>query len=99
MRQKLEFSGRILDGLSRVDYPQIAKNAKALKALSSAAQWEETGIEDANRYARLSFLFQDLTDELASKAQDKNLDGATLVYTQLVTNCVKCHGYVRRTKK
>jgi hypothetical protein len=99
MRQKLVFSGRILEGLSREDYSQISKNAKALKALSLAAQWEEPGIGDANRYARFSFSFQDLTDELVFKAEEKSLDGSTLAYTQLVMSCVKCHGYVRHAKK
>jgi hypothetical protein len=99
MRQKLEFSSRILDGLSREDFAQIERNAKALKALSQAAQWEQAGIADENRYARSSYQFQDLTNELAAKAEQKNLDGATLVYTQFVANCVKCHAYVRQSKK
>jgi hypothetical protein len=99
MRQKVEFSSRVLDGLSREDYALIAKNAKALKALSMAAQWEQPGVQEASRYAKLSFQFQDLTDDLVAKADEKNLDGSTLVYTQIVMNCVKCHEYVRGPKK
>ena len=42
-------------------------------------------------YSFLSLEFQEMTDELASTASKKNLDGATIAYLQLVTNCVRCH--------
>jgi hypothetical protein len=32
---------------------------------------------------------------LVRAAEDKNLDGATLAYTQLAISCVQCHKIVR----
>ena len=37
MRQKLQYSNGLLEGLTREDYVQIAKNAKALKGISQAS--------------------------------------------------------------
>jgi hypothetical protein len=99
MRQKLEFSRNLLEGLTREDFPQIAKSAKALKALSEAALWADSkpGLEP--RHRQLSVEFQELTDEIAAKAGEKNLDGATLGYLQLMANCVRCHRTIRDAKK
>jgi hypothetical protein len=100
MRQKLEFSKRVLDGLTREDFPQIAAGARSLKALSEAAEWAEAmGRPQAGRYAVYSRQFQALTDELAMNADAKDLDGATRAYLQLTTNCVSCHKELRASKK
>ena len=99
MRQKLDFAKGMLEGLTREDYPQIAKNAKALKALSQAAVWTDTKLRSKPEYGWLSVEFQQLADEIATKADQKNLDGATLGYVQLAANCVRCHRNVRDMKK
>lgn len=99
MRQKLEFARGLLEGLTREDYPQIAKNAKALKALSQAAVWTDTKMRSTPQYGWLSVEFQQLADDIAAKADEKNLDGATLGYVQLAANCVRCHRNVRDMKK
>src|SRR5690349_1298266 len=39
MRQKLDHSQRVLEGLTREDYALIEKNAKALREVSEDAQW------------------------------------------------------------
>ena len=85
--------------LTREDFPQIAKNAKSLKALSQAAVWTEPKVGSQPEYGWLSVEFQELTDEIAAKAGEKNLNGATLRYLQLVANCVRCHENVRDAKK
>jgi cytochrome c556 len=99
MRQKLEFSRGLLEGLTRKDFPQIAKNAKALRALSEAAVWTEPKLGSQVEYGWLSHDFQQLTDEIAARAGEKNLDGATLGYLQLVANCVRCHRSIRDARK
>ncbi len=99
MRQKLDFSRGLLEGLTRADHPQIAKNARALKALSEDAEWAEPKLAALTRYGWFSLQFQDLTDEIAAKADARNLDGATLGYVQLTANCVRCHSHVRDAKK
>ncbi len=98
MRQKLEFSKKVLEGLTLEDYESIGKNARALKRLSQAAEWEVPTIPNANEYLAFTTEFQRATDELIQKAKDKNIDGATLAYVRLTMNCVNCHKYVRFAK-
>ena len=95
MRRKLEFSKNVLEGLSLEQYPMIEKNAKALKILSQAAEWEVPMIPNATDYVALTSEFQRNTDELVKAAKQGNIDGATLAYVKLTMNCVQCHKYVR----
>jgi hypothetical protein len=99
MRMKLEFSKNVLEGLTLENYAMISKNAKALKTLSEAAEWEVPTIPNVNEYVAFTSEFQKLSDELAKKATDKNIDGATLTYLKLTMNCVNCHKYVRQVVK
>jgi cytochrome c556 len=99
MRQKLEFSKKVLEGLTVEDYDTIAKNARALRLLSQAAEWEVPTIPSATDYIAYTNEFQRYTDELALRARQKNLDGATLAYLKLTMNCIHCHKYVRMPKQ
>jgi hypothetical protein len=92
MRQKLEHSQKVLEGLTREDYTLIATNARAMKALSEDAQWK---VSPNIKYVRMSTEFQNLADELAQNAKQRNLDGATLTYVKLTINCIECHKLVR----
>jgi hypothetical protein len=99
MRMKLDYSKKVLEGLTLEDYETISKSAKALKRLSEAAEWEVPTIPNANEYIVFTSEFQRLTDEMGRKAKDKNIDGATLAYLRLTMNCVNCHKYVRQATK
>ena len=92
MRQKLEHSKNALEGLAMEDFALIAKNATAMRELSEDAQWR---VSPNINYLRLSAEFQELAGEMATKAKERNLDGATLAYVKLTMNCVKCHKLVR----
>jgi hypothetical protein len=95
MRRKLEFSQRVLEGLTLEDYPLISRNAQALRRLSEASEWEVPTIPNATDYVAFTGEFQKLCEELDAKAKDKNIDGATLAYLRLTMSCVNCHKYVR----
>lgn len=99
MRQKLDLSRDLLDGLTREDFAKVAKSAKSLKALSEDAAWSDPVLKLKSRYGWFSLEFQDLADEIAARAEEKNLEGATLGYLQLAANCVRCHRHVRDGKK
>ncbi|MFO0908954.1 MAG: hypothetical protein U0794_11440 [Isosphaeraceae bacterium] len=99
MRQKLEFSKLVLEGLSVENYDLISKNARNLRKLSLAAEWEVPMIPNANEYITFTAEFQRLCDDLVANARDKNLDGATLSYLRLTMSCVNCHKYVRVSRK
>lgn len=95
MRQKLEFSKGLIEGLAMEDFTLIEKNAKALKKLASAAEWEVPSIPHVEEYLPLTTEFQRHCDDLIKKAKAKNVDGATLAYFQVTASCVKCHKFVR----
>jgi len=95
MRQKLEYSKNVLEGLSLEQYDLIEKNAKALKVLSQAAEWEVPMIPNATEYVAMTSEFQRYADELVRCAKQSNIDGATLAYVKLTMNCVQCHKFVR----
>lgn len=94
MRLKLDYSKRVLEGLTREDYNLISKNARDLKLMSQAAEWEVPIVPKVD-YLRYTAEFQRVADELIDQSLKKNLDGATLAYVQLTMNCVNCHKYVR----
>ncbi len=99
MRQKLDFSKEVLEGLVLEQYDTITKSAKALKKLSEAAEWEVPTIPNATDYVMLTSEFQRYADDLVKQAKDKNVDGATIAYFKLTTTCVQCHKYIRNTGK
>ncbi|MHB1557644.1 MAG: hypothetical protein ACYC61_09210 [Isosphaeraceae bacterium] len=99
MRMKLDYSKKILEGLTLEDYTAITKSAQALKKLSEAAEWEVPTIPNAGEYVVFTSDFQRLCDELVAKSKDRNIDGATLTYLRLTMNCVNCHKYVRSVTK
>jgi hypothetical protein len=99
MRTKLEYSKKALEGITLEDYDTIAKSAKALRLLSEGAEWEVPTIPNATEYVYLTREFQRLCDEMAQKARQKSIDGATLSYLSLTMNCVNCHKYVRGIAK
>jgi hypothetical protein len=99
MRMKLDYSKKVLEGLTLEDYETISKNAKALKKLSEAAEWEVPTIPNATDYIVYTTEFQRLADEMVQKAKEKNIDGATLAYLRSTMNCINCHKYVRQAAK
>lgn len=96
MRPKLDHAQKVLEGLALEDYKMIAQNAKALMALSEAAEWQVLPSPD---YVRYSGEFQRITNELIRSANKKNIESATLDYVQLTMNCVNCHKHVREFQK
>ena len=92
MHRKLEHSQKVLEGIVVEDFDLIEKNARTLKLLSQAAEWQ---IFPSAEYRRHSEEFRRTTETLAKAAREKNLDGAALAYVQLTLDCVNCHKYVR----
>jgi hypothetical protein len=99
MREKLNFSKDVLEGLALEQYATIEKGAKALKKLSEAAEWEVPTIPSASDYVMMTTDFQRHADELVKQARAKNIDAATLAYVKLTMSCVQCHKFIRDTGK
>jgi cytochrome c556 len=99
MRQKLEYSKHVLEGLAREDFPLIIESARKLKALSMAAEWEVATIPHVEEYLPLTTEFQRIADDMIKKAKARNLDGATLAFNRMTMSCVECHKYIRSMVK
>jgi hypothetical protein len=99
MREKLNFSKDVLEGLALEQYSTIERGAKALKKLSEAAEWEVPTIPNASDYVMMTTDFQRHADELVKQAKAKNIDAATLAYVKLTMSCVQCHKFIRETGK
>jgi hypothetical protein len=95
MRLKLDHSQKILEGLTLENFALVAENARTLKELSEDTRWR---VSPNVNYLRMSAEFQDLAGEVAEKAKQRNLDGATLAYVRMTVNCVKCHEYTRANR-
>ncbi len=95
MREKLGYAKDILEGLAREDFAEIKKGARALQALKESPEWPAMSRPATSRYGFYALEFQELLEQLKTKADEKNIDGATLAYLRLTTNCVNCHKELR----
>lgn len=91
MRKKLEYSKIILDGLVTEDFDKILEGAKSLNQLGRQ-KWIEN---DSVAYRTQNQVFWFTTGTLVMAAENKNIDGATLSYTQMMHSCVNCHKIIR----
>jgi hypothetical protein len=96
MKRKLESSQKVLEGVVVNDFDKIRKNADELISISKQAEWK---VLKTPEYELFSNEFRRNAGDLVQKAKEKNLDGAALAYVDLTLTCVKCHKYVRESRK
>jgi cytochrome c556 len=97
MQVKLKRSQVLLEALAKEDYKTLEDSAESLVRIS-----DSTAFLRAYKTAEYEFqaqVFRRSAVALAAKAKDRNLDGATLAYTEMTLSCVKCHTYFRTQKK
>ncbi len=92
MRDKLELTQGILEGLSVENFDLILSRSQRLSAMSQEVSWKVFENPD---YEQQSIAFRRNVDALTKAAKNKNLDGATLAYVRVTMSCVECHKYVR----
>jgi hypothetical protein len=92
MAEKLDKSKTILEGIALADFRKITTSSETLIQLSKTEEW--FAFKTA-RYEQHTNEFRRAAENLADKAQHKNLDGVTLAYFDLTMSCVRCHQYVR----
>jgi hypothetical protein len=95
MKKKQEYAGKILTGLTKGDFEMIKTNAEAMQVVGYFEEWDRAERLDYRRQLRY---FNDTNKELIRQAEKKNINGATLVYTQMVLSCVQCHNIIRDAK-
>jgi hypothetical protein len=96
MTRKLEFAQKILRGLTEADFELIQKEAGRMQVVNYLEEWDRG---DAPEYKRQLSYFEDANKELIRQAKNKNINAATLAYTQLTLSCVQCHNLIRDLKK
>ena len=92
MRFKLHFAQGVLEGITTENFPLIITNALKLKALSQSADWK---LRSTREYQRLTSDFERAVELLERAARNRNVDAATIAYSQVTTTCVTCHKYLR----
>lgn len=92
MREKLELSQGVLEGLTKEDYGLVLSKSSRLGAMTKEADWR---IFENPDYDQQSILFRRQVNALKKAARDKNLDAATLAYVRMTMSCVDCHKLVR----
>jgi mono/diheme cytochrome c family protein len=96
MTKKLEFSQKILRGLTMGDFEMARKNADAMVVVGYLESWDRAGTPE---YKKQLKSFESANKELVRQAEMKDIGAATRAYAQLVVSCIECHNVVRDAKK
>ncbi len=96
MKKKLDYSQNILAGVTQEDFDKIADNARAMKGLGKF----EGFVRSRNAaYTRQLQIFEETNDEIIRQADNDNVEGVALAFTQLTINCINCHKVLRQHAK
>jgi len=96
MQRKLEYSQKILAGLTKADFEGLKRNASNMNFMGYL---EKSSLATTPGYKQQVTYFEFANQELIRQAGDKNLEGTTLAFTQLTLACVQCHKILRDAKK
>jgi hypothetical protein len=96
MQRKLEYSQKVLAGLTKADFESIKRSATNMNFMGYL---EKSSLASTPGYKQQITSFEFANQELIRQAGDKNLEGTTLAFTQLTLSCVQCHKLVRDAKK
>jgi hypothetical protein len=92
MRQKLDASNKILEGLVLEDPALIKEGAEVLNEMSTAEKWR---VQNDALYREFSADFRRVTASLVEAADEGDNDQAALKWMDATMSCIECHRYVR----
>lgn len=95
MTKKLEFSQKILHGLTKGDCEMVRQNADEMIVVGYLESWDRASLP---AYRKQLKAFENANKELVRQAERKNMNLATRAYTRLVISCIECHNVVRDAK-
>jgi len=95
MANKLKSTHDVVTALSVEDFALLADSAQRLKQIGQNVLFK---VSPNLTYVKYSAEFATLADELARRAQEKDINGATLSYIRLTINCVECHKFCRDSR-
>ncbi|MCA9034705.1 MAG: hypothetical protein KDA91_06220 [Planctomycetaceae bacterium] len=94
MRQKLNASNLILEGLVTDDLKLVEEGCDVLLKMSHEEKWR---ISNDMLYRRFSTEFVDSVKDMKEKASRQSIDGTSLAWINATMTCLKCHEWVRNT--
>jgi hypothetical protein len=94
MRQKLQASTLILEGLCTEDLERIQQGTETLLKMSNEEKWR---VSNDVMYRRYSREFVSAVEELKKEAEDGDMDGTSMSWVNVTMKCLKCHEWVRNT--
>lgn len=94
MRQKMQASNLILEGLCMDDLKTVAAGTQTLMKMPSEAKWR---VSNDMMYRRYSNEFVQAVEELHKEAEENDIDGASMAWVNVTMKCMKCHKWVRNT--
>jgi hypothetical protein len=83
MREKLKHARSLIEGLANEYFGMIRDNSRSLRKVAEDAQWR---ISPNLTYIKYSAEFVSIADELERRANEKDLNGATLSLIRLTIN-------------
>ena len=96
MRQKLDASSKILEGLCQEDAALVKEGADALSAMSKVELWNVLTDADYREHSRE---FRDNAARVAQAAEEGDFDKAALRWFDVTMSCLECHDHVRGERK
>jgi hypothetical protein len=97
MRAKVKESQALLDAIAREDFKKVREHASALARISDGAEF--LNAHKAEEYMVQARMFRRIVGTMATKAEDRNIDGVMLAYMDMSNSCLKCHQYTRDRKR
>ena len=94
MRQKLQASNQILEGLCTEDLQMVTEGSDTLMKMSGEEKWR---VSNDIMYRRYSTEFIHAVEELQKEAEDNDMNGTSLAWVNVTMKCLKCHEWVRNT--
>jgi hypothetical protein len=94
MRQKMQASNLILEGLCMDDLKAVAMGTHTLLKMPSEARWR---VSNDMMYRRYSNEFVQAVEELQKEAEENDIDSASMAWVNVTMKCMKCHKWVRNT--
>jgi len=94
MRNKLNFTQNILEGLTMAEFGLISHGIDELEGVLDAEQWVTIDNED---YRLLVDEFRTTVRRLRTASETKNIEATALRFYEMSTRCIDCHQHLQRS--
>jgi len=92
MEKKLEYSQDILTALMNEDFNRLERNVKLMRIFT---RLEEMYGGKQPGYREQLLKFQNSVTALSTSVEEKNHEGASQAYLNMVQSCIQCHKMIK----